>query len=116
MLQEYEMYYKDSKGRKLQDFYKFHVIITTYELIISDLEVLRDINWRCVIIDEAHRLKNKNCRLMEGLRFFDFVSLDLILLLLMYRDRDENRCPTKSITEMKFVDMLLCVLDKLLYR
>ena len=81
MLQEYEMYYKDEKGRKVREFYKFQVIITTYELIISDLEVLRDINWRCVIIDEAHRLKNKNCRLMEGLRFFDFVSLKYLHIL-----------------------------------
>ena len=81
MLQEYEMYYKDEKGCKIRDFYKFHVIITTYELIISDLEVLRDIDWRCVIIDEAHRLKNMKCRLMEGLRFFDFVSLKFVCFL-----------------------------------
>ena len=74
MLQEYEMYYKSKFGHKISSYYKFQVLITTYEVIISDLEVLRDIDWRCVIIDEAHRLKNKNCRLMEGLRFFDFVS------------------------------------------
>jgi len=74
MLQEYEMYYRDEEGNKIKDFYKFQAIITTYEIILSDLELLRSIEWRCIIIDEAHRLKNKNCSLIKGLRIFDFVS------------------------------------------
>ena len=74
MLQEYEMYYRDEEGNKITDFYKFQAIITTYEIILSDLELLRSIEWRCIIIDEAHRLKNKNCSLIKGLRIFDFVS------------------------------------------
>ncbi|XP_041376531.1 chromodomain-helicase-DNA-binding protein 8-like isoform X2 [Gigantopelta aegis] len=71
MLQEYEMYYKDSEGKKIPDIYRFNALITTYELIITDWEVLSSIEWRCLIIDEAHRLKNRNCRLMDGLRQFD---------------------------------------------
>ncbi|XP_053402464.1 chromodomain-helicase-DNA-binding protein 8-like isoform X5 [Mercenaria mercenaria] len=72
MLQEYEMYYRDEEGGKITDYYKFHALITTYEIILSDLELLRSIDWRCIIIDEAHRLKNKNCSLIKGLRIFDF--------------------------------------------
>ena len=29
--------------------------------------MLGTIPWRCVVIDEAHRLKNRNCKLLEGL-------------------------------------------------
>ena len=74
MIQEYELFYKDDQGQKIPDIYKFHALITTYEIIISDLELLTSIEWRCCVIDEAHRLKNRNCRLLEGLRLFDIVS------------------------------------------
>ena len=29
--------------------------------------MLSKIPWRCAVIDEAHRLKNRNCKLLEGL-------------------------------------------------
>lgn len=74
MLQSYEMFYKDEKGQRIPNQYKFHALITTYEVIISDCELLSDIEWRVLIIDEAHRLKNAKCKLMEGLRMFDCVS------------------------------------------
>lgn len=68
MILEYEMYYKDEKGQRIQNLYKFNVLITTFEVIISDCLELKEIHWRCCIIDEAHRLKNRNCKLLEGLR------------------------------------------------
>eukprot|EP00061_Rhincodon_typus_P003515 g20269.t1 len=40
-------------------------------MILSDCPELREIQWRCVIIDEAHRLKNRNCKLLEGLKLMD---------------------------------------------
>lgn len=73
MIQEYDMFYKDGAGKRRTDVYKFHCLITTYEVIMQDVELLTSIEWRCCIIDEAHRLKNKNCKLMEGLRCFDLV-------------------------------------------
>lgn len=75
MIQEFEMYYKNSEGKRIPDVYKFHALITTYEVIISDVEELSQIEWRVVVIDEAHRLKNRNCKLLEGLRCFDLVSV-----------------------------------------
>lgn len=51
--------------------YKFHAIITTFEMILTDCPELRNIPWRCVVIDEAHRLKNRNCKLLEGLKMMD---------------------------------------------
>ena len=57
----------------MEDVFKFEVLITTYEVVISDCELLSAIEWRVCIIDEAHRLKNKNCKLIEGLKMFDLV-------------------------------------------
>ena len=40
----------------------FPVMITSYEIVIRDVKELKKINWKFVIIDEGHRLKNMNCR------------------------------------------------------
>ena len=74
MLAEYEMYYKDDKGKPLMNVFKFHVLITTYECIITDILELREINWRACVIDEAHRLKNQKCKLLEGLNLLEIES------------------------------------------
>lgn len=74
MVQQYEMYYRNEKGTIIKDISKFDVLITTFETIISDCMELRDIGWRLCVIDEAHRLKNRNCKLLEGLRALNLVS------------------------------------------
>ncbi|XP_031756020.1 chromodomain-helicase-DNA-binding protein 9 isoform X4 [Xenopus tropicalis] len=71
MIQQYEMYFRDSQGRIIWGSYKFHAIITTFEMILGGCPELNAIEWRCVIFDEAHRLKNKNCKLLEGLKLMN---------------------------------------------
>lgn len=72
MIQEYELYYRDSQtGKRIQEGYKFQALITTYEVILQEIELLSQFDWRTCIIDEAHRLKNKNCKLSEGLKYLD---------------------------------------------
>ncbi|XP_018115294.1 chromodomain-helicase-DNA-binding protein 8 isoform X1 [Xenopus laevis] len=71
MIQQYEMYCKDSKGHLIPGAYKFDALITTFEMVLSDCPELREIEWRCVIIDEAHRLKNRNCKLLDSLKHMD---------------------------------------------
>lgn len=68
MIQEYEMYYRNEAGERVEGIHKFHVMITTFEIVLTDCLELREIQWRACIIDEAHRLKNRNCKLLEGLR------------------------------------------------
>ena len=42
---------------------------------LADNSELNNVQWRVVIIDEAHRLKNKNCKLLEGLKMLNMVSV-----------------------------------------
>lgn len=51
------------------------MVITTFEMILADCPELKKIQWRCVVIDEAHRLKNRNCKLLEGLKLMALVSM-----------------------------------------
>ncbi|XP_035026244.2 chromodomain-helicase-DNA-binding protein 7 [Hippoglossus stenolepis] len=70
-IQAYEMYHRDAQGKIIKGVYRFNAIITTFEMILADCPELRSIPWRCVVIDEAHRLKNRNCKLLEGLKMMD---------------------------------------------
>ncbi|XP_056607455.1 chromodomain-helicase-DNA-binding protein 6 isoform X3 [Triplophysa dalaica] len=71
MIHQYEMYHRDDQGNLVTGQFKFHGIITTFEMIMADCPELKKINWRCVVIDEAHRLKNRNCKLLEGLKLMN---------------------------------------------
>jgi len=82
MLQDYEFYFKENGtlpnvsnsiaiNPDSKKVVKFNALITTYEVLMSDIVLFSEIKWRSVIIDEAHRLKNKNCRLMESLRYMN---------------------------------------------
>ncbi|XP_035391960.1 chromodomain-helicase-DNA-binding protein 8 isoform X1 [Electrophorus electricus] len=71
MIQQYEMYCKDDKDHLIPGAYKFDALITTFEMVLSDCPELREIYWRCVIIDEAHRLKNRNCKLLDSLKMLN---------------------------------------------
>lgn len=47
MIQEYEFFYRDDNLKKLsKQVYKFDALITTYEMIITDAEVLQTIPWK----------------------------------------------------------------------
>ncbi|KAJ3597474.1 hypothetical protein NHX12_000997 [Muraenolepis orangiensis] len=52
---------KASKMRKDSPV-KFHVLLTSYELITIDQAVLGSIEWACLVVDEAHRLKNNQSK------------------------------------------------------
>ena len=66
IIQQTEFYYKQSMEGKKKPIIKFDALITTFEMVVTDCEVLRKFNFRVCVIDEAHRLKNKNCKLLTG--------------------------------------------------
>lgn len=67
VIREHEFRVKDNatgyRGRAL----RFHVLLTTYEVVQSDIQELSEIKWRVCVIDEAHRLKNRASRTLETL-------------------------------------------------
>ncbi|KAI8375142.1 SNF2 family N-terminal domain-containing protein [Blakeslea trispora] len=57
---------------------KFNVIITTYEIVLKDKDVLGNIRWQYLAVDEAHRLKNADSQLYEALSSFQTTNRLLI--------------------------------------
>ncbi|XP_047969481.1 CHD3-type chromatin-remodeling factor PICKLE [Salvia hispanica] len=80
VIREYEFYYpknhKKNKKKKSgqsvsesrHDRIKFDVLLTSYEMINMDSTSLKPIKWECMIVDEGHRLKNKDSKLFSSLK------------------------------------------------
>lgn len=57
-------------NRSKQGRVKFDVLLTSYEMINLDSSSLRAIPWECMIVDEGHRLKNKDSKLFLQLKIY----------------------------------------------
>jgi SNF2 family DNA or RNA helicase len=63
------------QGKVIPNVYVVNALVTTYETILEDKKILRQIKWRVCIIEEAKRsqrgskkLKNQTCKLLELLQ------------------------------------------------
>uniref|UniRef100_A0A3B3Y4F4 Proliferation-associated SNF2-like protein n=1 Tax=Poecilia mexicana TaxID=48701 RepID=A0A3B3Y4F4_9TELE len=46
----------------------FPVVITSFEISMIDRKFLQHLQWKYLIVDEGHRIKNLNCRLVRELK------------------------------------------------
>jgi chromodomain-helicase-DNA-binding protein 7 len=74
VIQEHEFWFNEpyvtraqATSFRKQGILKFDLLLTTYEVVIKDSRMLCKIPWKVLIVDEAHRLKNTNSRLVEQL-------------------------------------------------
>ena len=58
---------EDIKDAKKQNAFKFDVLVTTYEVVVRDLAIIKKVPWKVVVFDEGHRLKNPSSRTFERL-------------------------------------------------
>lgn len=66
VMREYEWYFKDKPHTP--EFLKFDVMVTTYDTLISDFDIVSQIPFRVAVVDEAHRLRNQKGKLLECMR------------------------------------------------
>ncbi|TPX32804.1 hypothetical protein SmJEL517_g04133 [Synchytrium microbalum] len=65
-----EFYYRDGKNQIIPGVHKFDIILTTYEMAMAGVAQLKPIQWRTVILDEAHRLKKNTSKISETLKAY----------------------------------------------
>ncbi len=47
-----------------------NIFVTSYEIAINDSRYLKTTSWRYIVVDEGHRLKNSQCRLIKELKLY----------------------------------------------
>ncbi|KAL2473962.1 Protein CHROMATIN REMODELING 4 [Forsythia ovata] len=73
MIRQYEWHASDPcSSSKKTSAYKFNVLLTTYEMVISDSSYLRGVPWEVLVVDEGHRLKNARSKLFGLLNTCSF--------------------------------------------
>ena len=45
---------------------KFHVLISSYEIVLADQALLRRHPWEALVVDEGHRLKSSGSKLFQA--------------------------------------------------
>lgn len=53
---------------------KFPVVCTSYEICMRDKKYLANLPWKFIVVDEGHRLKNFNCKLVKELKQYQSES------------------------------------------
>jgi ATP-dependent DNA helicase len=48
----------------------FPIVVTSYEIVMNDRKFLQKYSWKYIVVDEGHRIKNLNCRLIHELKSF----------------------------------------------
>ncbi|KAF2135866.1 uncharacterized protein K452DRAFT_354213 [Aplosporella prunicola CBS 121167] len=57
---------------------EFPIVVTSYEICMNDRKFLAGFGWKFIIIDEGHRIKNLNCRLIRELQSYQSANRLLI--------------------------------------
>ena len=72
MCRTHEFYFDDGPASKATSgaTLKFHVLISSYEIVLADDKLLGRVDWEALIIDEGHRLKSKSSKLFQTLQKF----------------------------------------------
>ncbi|KAI7868291.1 SNF2 family N-terminal domain-containing protein [Spinellus fusiger] len=57
-------------SKKKETAFDFPIIVTSYEIIMNDRKYLQRYNWKYIVVDEGHRIKNLNCKLIKELKAY----------------------------------------------
>lgn len=68
-------------GRIRSNTIKFHVLLTSYELISIDVACLGSIDWAVLVVDEAHRLKSNQSKVCAIAHFLFCAYHNLVTCL-----------------------------------
>ena len=72
-MREYEWYFPDRPHTS--EYLRYNVLVTTYDTLIADFDVLGEIPFLTAIVDEAHRLRNRNGKLLECMQELSRVAI-----------------------------------------
>ncbi|XP_057304729.1 chromodomain-helicase-DNA-binding protein 5-like isoform X2 [Hydractinia symbiolongicarpus] len=117
VIRNYEMTFDEDALKKGTKAYKvkkdsavkFHVLLTSYELVSIDANTLQSIDWKVLVIDEAHRLKNNQSKFFRTMSNYN-IGYTLLLTGTPLQNNLEELfhllnflCPNKFINRENFL-------------
>ena len=75
------------------------LIFFSYETSISIRSMLQEVEWDYIVVDEGHRLKNKDCQLSIQLKVRKFQK-QLVAPLILQKN-EQNNLPNSVLNYMK---------------
>lgn len=66
------------KSREMKDVIRPNVIIASYDTFRHDLDFFQRVQWQCLIVDEAHLIRNEQSKMYQGLKTCDFSHIMLL--------------------------------------
>lgn len=78
----------------------YPVVVTSYEMAMNDRKFIGPIPWKYIIVDEGHRIKNFQCKLIK------YVLFCLMLIAKKLQKRFRNRCVRDKLA-LAFLENIL---------
>lgn len=79
----------------------FPVVVTSYEIVMNDRQFLSQYAWSYIVVDESHRLKNLECKLVQELKSYTSANR-LLLTVRVFLTNDTSKASLRS-TEVHYV-------------
>lgn len=58
----------NNRSKDVRTLKEFDIIVTSYSILLKDHALLSKIEYSCIILDEAHYIKNRNSKIFEAVR------------------------------------------------
>ena len=112
VIREHELSFEDNAVRKgdkasriKASTVKFHVLLTSYELISIDSACLGSVQWEVLVVDEAHRLKNNQSKFFRILANYSLNYKMLLTGTPLQNNLEELFYLLNFLTPSKFNDL-----------
>ncbi|XP_046678885.1 LOW QUALITY PROTEIN: chromodomain-helicase-DNA-binding protein Mi-2 homolog [Homalodisca vitripennis] len=111
VIREHELSFDESAnrggraGRMRTNNLKFHVLLTSYELISIDVTCLGSIEWAVLVVDEAHRLKSNQSKFFRILASYNIAYKLLLTGTPLQNNLEELFHLLNFLTPEKFNDL-----------
>ncbi|XP_054288773.1 chromodomain-helicase-DNA-binding protein Mi-2 homolog isoform X2 [Macrosteles quadrilineatus] len=92
-------------GRVRSNNLKFHVLLTSYELISIDVTCLGSVEWAVLVVDEAHRLKSNQSKFFRILASYNIAYKLLLTGTPLQNNLEELFHLLNFLTPEKFNDL-----------
>ncbi len=64
----YMVHRGSDRARNTDGFAEYHLILTTYGILVRDIEMLQDYNFNYIVLDESQAIKNPNSKRYKAVR------------------------------------------------